>query len=65
MIVLSGALCLAFGVLLLFIARPVNGELTPFLRYPYAEPGYALLVTILIGGGIAGVLAGIGALVFG
>jgi hypothetical protein len=60
--VLAGLALGAIGALLIFIARPRDGQVAPFLARSNVEILYSLVVTFLVGGGIAGVLAGIGSL---
>ena len=57
-IIAAGLAMLALGVVMMAIARPREGEMVPFLAFPYVETIYALAVTILIGVGILATLAG-------
>lgn len=57
-----GAVCLGLGILMFWIALPRDGELVRFLRPKYAEMTYSLVVTTLIGLGLAGFLGGLGSL---
>ena len=52
-----GLLVVAFAML--WIARPRNGEMAPFLRARYVEMTYSVTVTMLIGLGAASVFGGL------
>ena len=49
---------LVAGIVLLFIGRGRGGQRAAFLKIPYVEVSYAMLITSLIGLGLATMFGG-------
>ena len=58
MIFVYGLVALAVGLLLLRIGSPKAGVPAAFLQVRFVEGSYALLITTLISGGVAAIVAG-------
>ena len=55
----TGAVLLAAGIALIFIGRGRGGQRAAFLKIPYVEVTYAMLITSLIGLGLATMFGGL------